>query len=107
MTDTPPPRHTDCAVCGTLHDHEYAMQKHGWEADDTSLPDAVGRLMTVRDLKPNSSRQLTVERCPACGTYYLYQTDYEYLAGGSEDEQRLTRLSDAAAAEYLNAPIQN
>ncbi len=31
-------------------------------------------------------------RCGSCKTLYAYDTNYEYLAGGSEDEEYLTRL---------------
>lgn len=98
----PPPR--GCAVCSSLADEEYAYQKFGSESGDTSLPAAAGRLVLVRDLKPLSSRQEQLWQCPACGTYYLYRSDYEYLVNGSEDEQFLTRLTEAQAAEALARP---
>lgn len=77
------------------------MQKYGWPDDDTSLPDAAGKLETIRDLAPGGSRSKLLKRCPQCGTCYLYQTDYEFLAGGSEDEQFLTRLTPEQANERL------
>lgn len=94
-------RHLGCAVCSGLKDKEWATQKFGWEEGDTELPAAVGELRRVEDLRPDSARWLLLLQCPACLTHYLYQTDYEYLAGGTEDEQCLTRLTDAQAAEYL------
>lgn len=93
---------TDCSICSTLRDKEYASQKYGWEENDTHLPAAVGQLVLVRDFKPHGSRALQLQVCPECQTYYLYQSDYEYLAGGSEDDQTLTRLTADQAAEYLN-----
>jgi hypothetical protein len=94
-------RYLSCATCGELKAEEFASQKYGWEEYDTSLPAAVGSLILVADLKPGGSRALQLLACPACGTYYLYRSDYEYLAGGSEDEQSLSRLTDEAAAAYL------
>lgn len=81
------------------------MQKYGWPQDDTHLPPAVGQLTVVRDFRPYDSRKLQLWQCPACGTYYLYKTDYEFLVGGSEDEEFLTRLTVEQAAEYLNRPV--
>lgn len=91
-----------CKTCSSLSAEEYAFQKNGWEQNNTYMPEAAGRLIDVKDLKPhNSDRQLLLQQCPECKTYYLYRTDYEYLAGGTEDEQFLTRLTTAEAAKYL------
>ena len=90
-----------CTLCGGLLNEEYGFQKYGWPEDDTYLPGAAGKLELVRDLRPGSSRALQLRRCPQCGTYYLYRTDYEYLVNGSEDEEFLTRLSEAEAHRYL------
>lgn len=103
MPDTFPPeapRHA-CGLCSQMHDEEYAFQKYGWEQDNTYLPAAAGQLTLVKDLRPAGSRTLHLKRCPQCGTYYLYRTDYEYLVNGTEDEEFLTRLTDEQAAEYL------
>lgn len=94
-----------CSVCGSMHTQEYAIQKYGWPQDDTYLPPAAGKLNTVRDFKPYSSRKLQLRQCPECSTYYLYETDYEFLVGGSEDEEFLTRLTAEQAQEYLNRPV--
>jgi hypothetical protein len=92
-----------CATCSGLRDEEYAYQKYGWEEQNSYLPAAAGCLQLVRDLRPDGSRKLQLQQCPACGTYYLYRTDYEYLVNGSEDEEFLTRLTPEQAAEYLAA----
>ena len=96
--------HSACAICSELSEQEHAYQKYGWEQDDTYLPAAASKLEVARDFRPNDSRKLQLKRCPECGTYYLYQTDYEYLVNGSEDEEVLTRLSEEQAAEYRNKP---
>ena len=79
-----------------------AAQKWGWEEDDTYLPAAANQLITVRDFRPYGSRKLRLQQCRECGCYYLYQTDYEYLVNGSEDEETLTRLTQEQAVEYLS-----
>ena len=90
-----------CSICSQLAEQEYASQKFGWEEHDTHLPPPSWQLETVKDLKVDSSRSLLLKRCPECSRYYLYESDYEYLAGGSEDTQQLTRLSDDEAHSYL------
>ena len=93
-----------CTICSSLSDQEYAFQKYGWEQDNTYLPATAGHLKVVRDFRPYASRKLQLQRCPECGTYYLYKTDYEYLVNGSEDEEFLTRLTQEQATDYLNQP---
>lgn len=90
-----------CTICSELADQEYAVQKWGWEEEDTHLPAAAGRLVLVHDIQPYGSRELQLQQCPECGCYYLYRSDYEYLVNGSEDEEFLTRLSAEQAAEHL------
>jgi hypothetical protein len=92
-----------CGTCSSLSDQEYGFQKYGSDGD-THLPAIVEKLEVVQDLRPSSSRKQQVWRCPECGTHYLYETDYEYLVNGSEDEEFLTRLTDEQAAEYLERP---
>ena len=93
-----------CSICSQLADKEYASQKYGHEEDDTRLPSASNHLTAVKDFKPHDDRALQLWQCPQCGAYYLYQTDYEYLVNGSEDEETLTRLTKEQAEEYLNRP---
>ena len=94
---------TPCPVCASLADREDAYQKFGSPENDVFLPPAVGQLDVARDFRPGSERKRQVLRCPHCGTAYLYETDYEFLAPGSEDEQHLTRLTPAQAAELLSS----
>ncbi len=99
---SPPP---GCAICSQLADEETAYQKYGWEENDTYLPAAAAALLLVKDFKPYSSRKLQLWQCPQCGGYYRYTSDYEYLVNGSEDEERLTRLTSEQAAAYLKQPL--
>lgn len=94
---------SDCSICTQLRDEEWAMQKHGHEEDDTNLPAAAWQLKDVRELKPGTTRSPILKECPQCGTYYVYRETYEYLATGSEDEQRLSRFgSEAEAVASIN-----
>ncbi len=90
-----------CSICSCLKDQEYAFQKYGSEDDNTYLPKAAAKLETVIDYKPYSSRASMLKRCPECGTHYLYETDYEYLVNGTEDEEFLTRLKEEDLKDYL------
>lgn len=90
-----------CSICSKLADKEFAMQKYGWEDDNTYLPAAANQLCEIFDFKPHSSRKKILKQCKECGAYYLYETDYEYLVNGSEDEETLSRLSKKEAEEYL------
>jgi len=106
MPDNPEsvPPYKVCPICANLSDKEYAFQKYGWAQDDTHLPEAASHLAVVRDFRPFDSRKLQLQQCPKCDTYYLYKTDYEFLVNGSEDEEFLTRLTQAEAATYLQRP---
>ncbi|MHA1731564.1 MAG: hypothetical protein ACTSU5_06455 [Promethearchaeota archaeon] len=46
------------------------------------------------------SRHWCLKRCPECGTCYLWEFDYEFLVGGSEDEVKFTRLSERDAEKW-------
>ncbi len=101
---TTTPDQPPCSLCAQLADKEFACQKFGWEENNTNLPAAANRLIVVKDFKPLSSRKLQLQQCPECHTYYLYETDYEYLVNGSEDEEFLQRLTAEQAQEYLQKP---
>lgn len=98
----PPPRPKieTCGICSQLSTFHRGFQKHGREEDDTFLPPACAHLVGVRDL----TRRRSVVKCPECGTHYLHEIEYKFLATGSEDEQRLTRLSDEEASALLEKP---
>jgi hypothetical protein len=92
---------TDCLICSQLKDIEVGFQKYGREDEDTFLPEAMSGLKFVRDIKPGLTRTPELLQCPECGTFYVYKVEYEYLAAGSEDEQRLTRVKSEHEAENL------
>jgi hypothetical protein len=93
-----------CGVCSSLAEHESAVQKIGRPDDDTYLPAASHDLIVVKEFELHGSRKLQLWRCPQCGIYYRYQTDYTFLVNGTEDEEYLARLTEEQAAEYLNRP---
>lgn len=95
-----------CRICSQLSHYERGFQKGGREEEHTFIPDAESHLIRVKDLKPNNNRRLEVKQCPECKTYYLYTTDYEYLANGSEDEQILERMTEEEAVKFLTQPVQ-
>lgn len=92
-------RHLSCSICSQLGEDEYAMQHVQSEPGDTSLPMAAQQLELVREIRTGSLR---LQRCPECGTWYLWRTIYEFLIGfgGSYDEYFLRRLSDDVAEDY-------
>ncbi|MBS1811946.1 MAG: hypothetical protein JST84_32035 [Acidobacteria bacterium] len=90
-----------CSICSQLKEVEFGFQKHGREDENTFLPDVSKSLQFVHDIKPGQTRSPSLLQCSECDTYYLYEIEYEYLATGSEDGQRLTRLTANDALQYL------
>lgn len=71
----------------------------------SSVPaDIRQRLVHVAGDEAPTSRGRGLFRCRACGAFFEYQRDYEFLLGGSEDEERWTRIDAAAAAERWRLP---
>jgi hypothetical protein len=95
--------HQNCTICSSLKDQEESYYKNGQEENENSqLPAAAYKLIVIYELpNSNSSRLKQVKQCPECKTHYFYRTDYEFLAGGSEDEEFLTRLTKEEALKYL------
>ena len=93
---------SSCSLCRALDGNERGFQDGGQPQYNHYLPRAAAKLKEVRNLRPSGSRELWLKQCPRCDTYYLYRTDYEFLAGGSEDEQFLSRLTDEEAEKYLD-----
>jgi hypothetical protein len=94
----------NCRICSQLKDDEYAIQTHGRPEEDTFIPKIAAQLKFVRSVRPDKGRHMSLSRCPECATYYTYESDYEYLATGSEEEQFLKRRSDEEAASFLAQP---
>jgi hypothetical protein len=94
-------RRRSCNICSQLADYDIGFQKIGREGEETYLPAAAGSLQVVRELVPNCNGVRQLKQCLECATYYLYREEYEFLIGGSEDEQQLTRLTPEEAVEHL------
>ncbi len=94
-----------CPLCAQLKSYESAFQKGGREDEATHLPAAFSDLVKHRDLAPGRGRDSWLMQCPHCDTHYLYRSDYEYLAGGSEDEQALERLTAAQVAALVPSSL--
>lgn len=77
---------SDCEICRGLDEFQRALTKGG--EVETAFP-------------VQASRLIDHELCPVCGTYYLYETSYEFIYGGSEDEEKLTRLTPTQAKARL------
>lgn len=90
-----------CSLCGDLGPFHLGIQKHGHEHLDTFLPAAFKNLQFVKDIRPGATRTPELLRCPECSAWFLYEIGYEYLATGSEDEQRLSRLTTEEAEEIM------
>jgi len=88
-----------CARCRALPPTAYAFY-----CGDTSEPLPVAAYEIIgEDARSSGSRVHVTVACPTCGTRYRYDTDYEYLVGGTEDEEHLTRL---AVGELIGAVRQ-
>lgn len=92
--------HASCEICRDLRPVETSLYKFGWEENDRPLPVVSRRLVPVEWAVAGDENRAP-KRCPLCGTVYSYETRYEYLANGSEDEEELRRLTDAEARAWL------
>ena len=92
--------HATCEICRALRPVETSLYKEGREGFDTPLPLAARRLVELA-VPGREDERLRPWLCPRCGTLYSYESRYEYLANGSEDEEELRRLSGAEARAWL------
>ncbi len=73
------------------------------ETDPMPASEAKLEVMYRDFFHPNTSHTNNcLKHCPECGTYYLWDFEYEYLVNGSEDDLNLTRLSETEAKEWLD-----
>lgn len=89
-------RHEECGICQHIPDvsREFVV---GGEMDGEGLPRQEAQLLIVGAPYFNDDRvssRTLLKKCPECGTFYEWDYEYEYLAGGSEDDVTLTRLID-------------
>ena len=77
---------SDCDICRGLDEFQRATTRGG-EVEIAFPVEALGLI--------------DKELCPVCGTFYLHETSYEFLYGGSEDEETLARLTPTQAQSRL------
>lgn len=99
----------NCTICETIPDKSYAFWKGG-DLQSSTLPDSEAKLeiigAPIYDASTSHSHSI-IKRCPACGTCYKWDFEYEYLVNGSEDEINLTRLSQKNGEEEVKKVIQD
>ncbi len=92
---------TPCPICSRLRDVETSYAKYLAPQYDRPLPAAAAELAIVPDLEPKAEPEKQhLRRCGNCGTLYHYLQSHEYMVNGTEDEERLTRLTPAQADAY-------
>lgn len=103
-----PERYKNCSICYTIPDsaNEFWV---GGELRIGPLPASEKYLEIVGAPFYDDSRShshTSIKRCPECGTCYLWDMEYEYLVGGSEDDITLTRLNDSDAQKLIQKYLQ-
>lgn len=93
----PPEARASCSICSAIPPKTGEFWKGG-DLQGSSMPAATAKLEIVgwpyfTDSTSSSNR--CIKRCPECGGVYLWETEYDYLVNGSEDDITMTRLSDA------------
>lgn len=88
-------------MCAQLGENEASFSKYGWPDSDYSMSPAAGHLLPVEELN-SSNENHHLERCALCGTYYRYDSWYEYYVNGSEDNASLLRLAPPEARPYIS-----
>ena len=101
MTDTRETHQYDCATCGEIGAGASASWKDSdpeWGAGRNTLPAGASRLVHVAgDAEERGGRGRGLRRCPDCGDWFEWIRGYEFLAGGTEDEEEVVRIDEATA----------
>ncbi len=90
-----------CSICSVLPPHDYALST---ARDPASLSRAAYAL--IPDRYASADRCRVRIRCPECGTPWWLVHDYEFLVGGSEDEEELWRLDWDSAIDAARHAIE-
>lgn len=102
LRDAGAPPWEACSICNPIPESIHGFWKGG-ELESGGIPATEQYLYVVGEPIFNDSdsyRHWCLKQCPECGTCYLWQFDYEFLAGGSEDEVEVKRLNDQEAEEW-------
>jgi uncharacterized protein with PIN domain len=85
----------DCKICSTIPESVDADIAKG-----ESLNEYTTQLETVVRFAYYSNKLM---RCPECGRLYIYKYDYEFLVGGSEEDEYLWRSDTDGALELVDS----
>jgi len=91
----------DCPLCSQLGENETSFSKYGWPDGDYAMTPAAGQLEPVEPLD-SSNENHHLKRCTLCGTFYRYDSWYEYYVNGSEDNESLLRLAPPEALPFIS-----
>lgn len=89
----------DCEVCTTIPDDLYADM-----AERESLNAYKSKLETAVKFAYYSN---AVMRCPVCGQLYMYKYQYEFLVGGSEEEEWLFRTDTESVVKLVTSFLKS
>ncbi|MFX1453229.1 MAG: hypothetical protein ACFFCM_20515 [Promethearchaeota archaeon] len=101
-------RYKNCSICCTIPDSSNEFWVGG-ELRTAPLPASTKHLEIIGAPfydDSTSYSHTSIKRCPECGTCYLWEMEYEYLVGGSEDDITLTRLNDNDAQNLVQKYLQ-
>lgn len=86
-----------CANCASLGSGGYRLWKDAdptWASGTDSVPgDIRQRLVHVAGDEFSNDRGRGLFQCRACGAWFEWVRSYEFLVGGSEDEETWTRVT--------------
>lgn len=91
-----------CAMCSPLEEAAFGAKRPSDEYTEVPVRQWYLPVLGAPTFRANVDRGWCVQQCPACRTYYLSESDYEYFVNGAtEDSSSFTRLTDAEAAPWL------
>ncbi len=79
-----------CPICSRIPAHCSRFEKGG-DVQHDDIPPEVSRLEGWIGAIPH--RRGEIQRCPTCHRLYWYESEYEFIYGGSEDTYTYRRLS--------------
>ena len=86
---------TDCRICSMIPESADANIAKGESLNAYTI-----QLETVIRFAYYSNK---VMRCPECGRLYIYKYEYEFLVGGSEEDEYLWRTDTDGALELVDS----
>jgi hypothetical protein len=100
LPNNPPTiKREDCEVCSAIPDDLYADMAEG-----DSLDVYKSKLETAVKFAYYSN---AVMRCPVCGQLYMYKYLYEFLVGGSEEEEWLFRTDTKNVVKLVDSFLKS